>query len=184
MSLREMGFSLEQEVPVMEEELSDVTDEMEEIKRRRKELDEDADNFKSQKKYLEKRWNELQADRVELEAKIERFDGYVENWESTRFVVRELTFGESQNLKDIVSSESFDVDVELQEIEGTPLQGLYRSELLKMAVEEMPSDAPNDPNDLPEILGDWLMEKCESINSVGDTEVGNLSLDDAINSEN
>ena len=176
-----MGFSLEQEIPVMEEELSDVTDEIEEIERRRRELDDDADDFEQRKKRLGKDWRELQSQRVELEAKIERFGGYVDEWESTRFVVRELTFGESQNLKDIVSSESFDVDVELQEIEGTPLQGLYRSELLKMFVEEMQSDGPDDPNDLPEMLGDWLMEKCESINSVGDTEVGNLSLEDEIN---
>lgn len=176
-----MGFSLEQEIPVMEDELDDVINEIEEIERRRKELDEDADDFERQKKRLGKRWKEAQADRVELEAKIERFEEYVESWESTRFVVRELTFGESQNLKDVVSSESFDVDVELQEIEGTPLQGLYQSELLKMSVEEMPSDAPSDPNDLPEILGDWLMEKCESINSMGDTELGNSSLEDAIN---
>lgn len=178
-----MGFSLESEIPVMEDELNDVTEELAEIKRRRQSLDEDASNFKSRKKQLGKRWREFQSDRVELEAKIERFNEYVEEWESTRFVVRELTFGESQNLKDTVSSESFDVDVELQEIEGTPLQGLYQSELLKMAVEEMPSEAPDNPNDLPEMLGDWLMEKCESVNTVGDTEVGNLSLEDEINSE-
>lgn len=184
MTLREMGFSLEDEIPRMKDELNDVKEELEEIKRRRESLDEDSSDFKKKKKYLSKRWRELQSDRVEFEAKIERFEHYTEQWESTRFVVRELTFGESQNIKDVVSSESFDVDVELQEIEGTPLQGLYQSQLLEKSVEDMPSDAPNNPNDLPEMLGDWLMEKCESINTIGDTEMGNLSLEDAINSEN
>lgn len=181
MSLREMGFSLESEIPVLEDELENVKERREEIKDQASQLDrsENKDQYKS----LKKEWSEVEAERVEVKSKINRFQEFVDEWESDRFVVRELTFGEVQNVKDVVSSESFDVDVELQSIEGTPLQGLYQTEILSRSVEEMPDDAPDNPNDLPEILGDWLLEKAESINSLGDDDMGNMSLEEAINSE-
>ena len=182
MSLKEMGFSLEQEIPVLESEVEELESELEEIKRRASNLQDD-DNTSQEFKRLKKRWSELQNEKSVLKSQISRFGEYVEEWESTRFVVRELTFGESQQIKDTVSSESFDVDVELQEIEGTPLQGLYQSQVLERSVVSMPEDAPSDPNDLPEILGDWLLEKCESVNSLGDEELGNMSLEEALNSE-
>ena len=182
MSLKEMGFSLEQEIPVLESEVDELEDELEEIKRRASNL-QDEDNTSQEFKRLKKRWSDLQNEKSALKSQISRFGEYVEEWESTRFVVRELTFGESQQIKDTVSSESFDVDVELQEIEGTPLQGLYQSQVLERSVVSMPEDAPSDPNDLPEILGDWLLEKCESVNSLGDEELGNMSLEEALNSE-
>lgn len=180
MSLREMGFTLESEIPVLEDELEDVKEDREDIKDRASQLDKTDDEYKS----LKREWGDVEAERVELESKISRFQEFVDEWDSTRFVVRELTFGEVQNVKDIVSSESFDVDVELQSIEGTPLQGLYQTEILDRAVEEMPDDAPDNPNDLPEIVGDWLMDKAESINSLGgDDDMGNMSLEEAISSD-
>ena len=179
MSLKEMGFSLEQEIPVLEDEVDEVTEELEEVKRRASNTSQDSEEFKR----LKRRWQELQNEKISLTSQISRFGDYVSEWESTRFVVRELTFGESQQIKDTVSSESFDVDVELQEIEGTPLQGLYQSQVLERSVVSMPEDAPDDPNDLPEILGDWLLEKCESVNSLGDEELGNMSLEEALDSE-
>ena len=186
MSLKEMGFSLEQEIPVLEDELEEVKGELEEIKRRASNLrenEEDGSNTSQEFKRLKRRWSELQNEKSSLQSQINRFGEYVSEWESTRFVVRELTFGESQQIRDTVTSESFDVDVELQEIEGTPLQGLYQSQVLERSVVSMPDDAPSDPNDLPEILGDWLLEKCESVNSLGDEELGNMSLEEALDSE-
>lgn len=181
MSLREMGFSFESEIPVLQDELEELRERREEIKNRAAELDKEED--KEEYKSLKKEWSEVEAERVEVKSKINRFQEFVDEWESTRFVVRELTFGEVQNVKDVVSSESFDVDVELKSIEGTPLQGLYQTEILDRAVEEVPEDAPDNPNDLPEIVGDWLMEKAESINSLGDDDMGNMSLEEAINSD-
>lgn len=184
MSLKEMGFSLEQEIPVLEGKVEELSEELEEIKSRAKTLrEQEDDNTSQQFKNLKREWNEIQNEKQSLKSQITRFGEYVDEWESTRFVVRELTFGESQQIKDTVSSESFDVDVELQEIEGTPLQGLYQSQVLQRSVVSMPDDAPDDPNDLPEILGDWLLEKCESINSLGDDELGNMSLEEALDSE-
>lgn len=181
MSLREMGFELQSEIPVLEDDLDEIEDEREDIKEAAASLDKKED--RNQYKSLKKDWKEIEAERVELQAKINRFEEFVEEWESTRFVVRELTFGEVQEVKDVVSSESFDVDVELQSIEGTPLQGLYQTEILDRSVEEVPDEAPDNPNDLPEMLGDWLLDKAESINSLGDDDMGNMSLEEAINSE-
>ena len=181
MTLREMGFSLEDELPRLEGRRDELEEERQDIKSRAKSLDQDENE--KQFKQLKKRWKEVEAERSQVKAKIERFQEYVDEWGDTEFRVRELSFGEVQNIKDIVSSESFDVDVELQEIEGTPLQGLYQTEVLKRAVVSMPEDGPDNPNDLPDLLGEWLMDKVESINSLGDEDMGNMSLEEAISSE-
>lgn len=171
-------FTLEQEIKNLEQENSNLKEEIAEIERRAQSM-KDGDN--EIPKRLKKDWKDLKVEYSVNEDKIERFGSYIEEWESNEFRVRELTFGETQKIKDTVADASFDVDVELQEIQGTPLQGLYESEFLKRAVIQMPDDAPNDPNDLPEILGDWLVDKCEAVNSVGDTSVGNMSLEDELN---
>ena len=186
MTLREMGFSLEDEVPRLEERRDELGEERERIKSEAKSLqekDELTGRDKKKFKSLKKEWKEVEAERSQVTAKIERFSQYVDEWSDTEFRVRELSFGEVQNIKDIVSSESFDVDVELQSIEGTPLQGLYQTEVLERAVVSMPEDGPDNPNDLPDVLGEWVMEKVESINSLGDDDMGNMSLEQAINSE-
>lgn len=174
-------FSLEGEIPQLEQRNEELAEEIAEIERRAQDMKDNGRNKGDAFKRLKKEWKEMKVEVSVNENKIERFGQYVNEWESTEFRVRELTFGETQKIKDTVANASFDVDIELQEIEGTPLQGLYESEFLKKAVVEMPDDAPDDPNDLPEVLGDWLVDKCEAINSVGDTSVGNMSLEDELN---
>lgn len=186
MTLREKGFSLENEVSRIEDDLTELEADEEEVKAEAKEYDEKeelTDDEEDRYDTLKRRWVNLQSERSQLEDKKERFEGYIDEWEDTTFRVRELRFGEVQSIKDNVSAESFEVDVELQEISGTPLQGMYQSQVLEKSVTEMPDEAPVNPNDLPEILGDWLFDKAESINALGDNELGNMSLEDAIHSE-
>lgn len=181
--LREIGFSLESELGLLKDRIDEIEEEQDELARKAEEWQEKDERERdgNQYKRLKKTFNNLENERVEKESKRERFVEYVEEWEDDEFRVRELSFGEVQEVKDIVSQESFEVDVELQEIEGTPLQGVYQSEVLRRAVEDMPKECGNDPRQLPEMLGDWLMEKVESVNSLEDENLSTESLDDRIN---
>lgn len=192
MSLKRLRVSIEQEIPVLQEEIGRVSGERESLMEEAREVQDQISTLDYGKKRdraeehfttMKRQWNALEGERLQLEHRLERFEEYVDAWESTEFVVRELTFGEIQKVKDVVSSESFSVDVQLQEIEGTPLQGLYQNEILRRSVEEMPEDAPDDVLDLPDVLGEWLFEKSDEVNSVGEQSMGNLSLEEAISSD-
>lgn len=110
------------------------------------------------------------------------------------FVVEELTFGQLQGVSDDMMEESFEVDVEREEVEGTPKQGFYQIEFLREAIIEQPPNAPHytdeynnrhpEPAEYPIPLGEWLYDKVDAINTTGDTEMGNTSLREAIKSEN
>jgi chromosome segregation ATPase len=192
MSLKRLKVSIEQEIPVLQDEIRRVSEERESLMEEAREVQnqistldygDKRDRAEEHFTTMKRQWNALEGERLGLEHRLERFEEYVDEWESTEFVVRELTFGEIQKVKDVVSSESFSVDVQLQEIEGTPLQGLYQNEILRRSVEETPEDAPDDVLDLPDVLGEWLFEKSDEVNSVGEQSMGNLSLEEAISSD-
>lgn len=117
---------------------------------------------------------------------------YEEKVNSVSFKVRELTFGQLQRVSDDMMEESFEVDVQTEDIEGTPRQGFYQTELLKEAIESWPEGAPTtkefrveqpQPGDYPIPVAEWLFERVDAINTTGDTEMGNSSLKEAMKSE-
>lgn len=107
--------------------------------------------------------------------------------------VKELTFGQLQRVSDDMMEESFDVDVEREEIEGTPRQGFYQTELLHEAIVDWPERAPiftdeykkdhPQPGDYPIPVGEWLFDKVDALNTTGDTDMGNSSLKETLKSK-
>lgn len=136
---------------------------------------EDSDDVR---KSLEKRWEKLEARRVTLKRKINRFEDEIEGLDETEFVIRELSFGQVQAVQDIVSKQSFDVDIESQSVEGTPLQGVFRSEFMSRAVLSKP-DGIDDIMDLPDVIGEWLWDRVDAFNTSGEEDMGNMSLEEA-----
>jgi len=114
--------------------------------------------------------------------------------EECAFTVRELTFGQLQAVSDDMMEESFEVDMQREDIEGTPKQGFYQIELLREAITRWPAGAPvqedqygneePSPGDYPIPVGEWLFEKVDALNTRGDTEMGNSSLEEAMKSRN
>jgi len=171
---------------------------------------------------LEDEWDELEAERVELEGELKVLRGAVAEWnhlgpldEETKiedlnqkqredvrqqaddqldeldaeFHVQELKFGQLQKVQDKVMEESFEVDVDSGDVDGVPKQGYYQVAVLEESVTEQPVGAPTDdhgypsPGDYKPAVGEWLFEKVNAINTVGDTEMGNSSLKEAMNSD-
>lgn len=108
--------------------------------------------------------------------------------------VKELTFGQLQRVSDDMMEESFEVDVQREEVEGTPRQGFYQTELLHEAIIDWPENAPvftdeykkdhPSPGDYPIPVSEWLFEKVDALNTTGDTEMGNSSLKEAMKFKN
>lgn len=142
---------------------------------------------------------ETDTDAVELREQIDDDDEYWDKITSEyaqvdncSFEVRELTFGQLQRVSDDMMDESFEVDVQRQDVEGTPRQGFYQIELLREAIIDWPDAAPENeehgvskpaPAEYPIPVGDWLFERVDAINTTGDTEMGNSSLSEAMKSE-
>jgi len=110
------------------------------------------------------------------------------------FTVEELTFGQLQGVSDDMMEESFEVDMQREDIEGTPKQGFYQIELLRESIKRWPSNAPvqtdeygnemPSPGDYPIPVGEWLFERVDALNTRGDTDMGNSSLEEAMRSQN
>lgn len=112
--------------------------------------------------------------------------------DSCAFEVRELSFGQLQSVSDDMMEESFDVDMQRQDVEGTPHQGYYQIQLLKEAIVGWPDSAPTQtahgidtpsPGDYPIPVSEWLFERVDAINTTGNTEMGNSSLEEALSSK-
>lgn len=119
-------------------------------------------------------------------------EGCVGHGESV-IVIEELSTGQIGAIQDEVSERSFDFDPETGEmVDGTPKQGFGMVETLRHAIVKQPEGAPTrlDPEDgrseIPEPaeyssqVGVFLFDKVNSLNTVGDTDLGNSSLREAM----
>lgn len=109
------------------------------------------------------------------------------------FKAEELSFGQVQSVSDDMVEKSFDMDMERQDIEGTPKQGYMQIELLREAIVDWPGDAPTrtvrrgreepEPGDYPEPVAKWLFDKVDAFNTTQEKSLGNSSLEEKMKSE-
>lgn len=197
--IRERLDEIESEIDEIEEEVSrcmaaeDVQDPTE------------IDNWGT----LSERDQELQAELTTLEGELKSFLDAVAHWQTDLdvtenpsheevreavsevdeclFEVEELSFGQVQSVQDDMMEESFEVDVQNEDIDGTPKQGYMEVELLREAIVDWPDGAPTttvryssgeraEPGDYPEAVATWLFDKVDALNTVHEEEMGNSSL--------
>ena len=216
MSLRTHRLDLTDRVDEMDERLEEIEEEKEELmkvaREYKKENGEDADLPDD----LEYEWEDLEGEEIELRGDRFKFIQTVAVYSDAvdfdaddlataseeevleafgqvdicEFTVKELTFGQLQGVSDDMMEESFEVDMERQDIDGTPKQGYYQVELLREALQGWPENAPvredqygNEqaaPGEYPIPVGEWLFERVDALNTAGDTEMGNSSLEEAM----
>lgn len=166
---------LEDRVEEIENDLEEVENEQEEIVQEAIEAEENGEEISSEK---EVRFDDLEVDRVELNGELESINRTLEDWEDGEFEIRELSYGQVQRISDDVLEKSFDVDVATESLSGSPKQGYYEIQILKEAIVDAPDNAPDNPADYPQLIGEFLFDKVNAFNTVGDTEMGNMSLQD------
>lgn len=102
------------------------------------------------------------------------------------FTVQELTGGQLAMVEDDVAEASFEVDMDSQEVSGTPKSGYGRVLSCKHAIQSFPDECPTDDEgrcaagDFSHQVQDFLFERINSLNTVGDTNMGNSSLREAM----
>lgn len=181
MKCSQIDVDVEDAIDEFKSELADVREERESVLESAEQYD-DEDNDEDIPTNLETRWNNLEERRVKLESRISRFEEFADEVSTTTFVIQELTLGQVQQVKDIVSQESFDVDVQRQSIDGSPLQGVYQAEFMRRSIVQSPPEV-DDVMDLPDTIGEWLWERVDAFNTSGDLSMGNMSLREAMDSD-
>lgn len=176
----------------MAEEVNRIRDErLPEIEQGKQDLveqfEEEYESYKEVPSEEEAAFDKLEEKRIELEGRAETFEHYIEEWNGSKFVIRELDTGAVAAIQDEVSEKSFEFDLEQGEIEGgTPKQGYGMVETLRRAIAQQPEGAPTKPHpeageqiapgQYPHQVGMWLYEKINNFNAIGEAELGNSSL--------
>lgn len=215
MALKTHTLDLVDRVEEIETRLDEIEDEKKEVMAEAQEFKDEEGRDADLPDDLEHRWEDLETEAVELNGEHRKVIETVVDWETDidiaesdedeiheafgdvetcKFIVKELTFGQLQGVSDDMMEASFEVDVERQDIEGTPKQGFYQIELLRESIQHQPEGAPTwedeygnyhpEPAEYPVPVGEWLFEKVDALNTTGDTEMGNSSLEEAMRSKN
>lgn len=165
----------------LQERVEEIENErLPEIAERQDEIVEEAQEYESNKETipsgLESEFDELEAERVEISGEAKTLKRTIEDWDGAEFQLEELTFGQVQQISDDVMEQSFEVDMERQNMTGTPKQGFYQIEVLRQSIAATPPGAPDDPAEYPTSIGEFLFDRVNALNTVGDTDMGNSSL--------
>lgn len=211
MTLKEHTLDLVKRVEEMDERFGEIEEEKDKLQEKAVKFKEENGADEPLPDKLENRWSDLDGEEIELSGEREKMVETVVSWctdtditevsdeavqekfgdvDTCQFVVKELTFGQLQGVSDDMMDASFEVDVERQDIQGTPKQGFYQIELLRESIISQPSGAPTvegeydnekpEPAEYPVPVGEWLFEKVDALNTSGDTKMGNSSLEETI----
>lgn len=112
-----------------------------------------------------------------LRQRLSAFERFAEDVEGDEFVVKEMTFGELMRARDEVSQASYSMNQQSGQVEGVPRDGYYRIKVLEFGVKDAPQGAP-PPKDYPYHVGDWVYNAIDELNTGGEADTGNLSLEE------
>lgn len=178
---------LHTETVALGDRVDELQDEIESVHEERDELLEQYENATTadERDSIESEYNSIEEERVVLETEQNRFKDIMERSteDDPTFIIEELTYGEMQKIQDEVTTASFDVDVDAQDLDGAPKSGMMRSLFLQDSVVKTPSGLPNNPGDYPQVVMEWLYEKVDVLNTRGQTEVENLSISEATSAD-
>lgn len=146
--------SVADELSRIEEQISDVLDEAED-------LDSDSEAY-------EEKEVEYQAYSI----KKQNLEELVEELSDDEFRIKELSFGELMQVRDDVMSVSS---------RDNPREGLYQVKVLEIAVEDSPSELSDEPKDWNPQIAELIYDKVDELNTgVSQESLGNYSLEEAM----
>lgn len=215
MTFRTFTLDLTNRVAEIEQRQEEISQEIEELENELGELvaESSADSPSELDEYDEfnQQFQDLQNERKSLKGEKRSFMDAVVHWEtdvdvtsnptheevaeayadvdSCVFRAEELSFGQIQAVQDDMVEKSFEMDMERQDIDGTPKQGYMQIELLREAIIDWPEEAPArtveygnakepEPGDYPEDVSSWMFEKIDAFNTTQEESMENLSLEE------
>jgi seryl-tRNA synthetase len=164
----------------------DLEDERDDLKERRDRLQSEIDNRVDRAMGLEDNENgdvaeelrrldgeveELEASLILTKGRLKAVNRALQEWEGSEVVVRELTGAEGRKIRTQAQKRAEKMGTEYTD-------EFHKSLMLQHAIEQTPAGCPDPDNigDLPEQMFDLLVARANTLNSVGDFEMGNSSL--------
>lgn len=167
----------------MEDAMEDIRDDVSKVDEQLESVRDEAQELENTTPELQKKWEQLKKIRQEVARKLGVFEEMEEEWDGTEFeVVRYMSIGEINQIRDTLAS---DMDIARSEVPERDFGGRIEGEVFSKQVLSVPDGAPENPNDLPETIADWLQDEIQK--SVTSTTVedkwGNMTLDEAVSEE-
>lgn len=149
--------------------------------------EEEYGDYTEVPEHFENKFDRVDNELTEAEAKADSLRGLVDKHEDTAFRIKRLSGGEVAELQDKITEESFDFDVEQQSAEGTPKTGYAEVLWTRRSVVKAPEWVDNteergrvihesDPANLPWKAFEALSEAVDNFNTTGEASLGNTSL--------
>ena len=172
----EKTLDLEDELARVEDRLADVREAAAEIDAKLDAADVDGDpdpdDFQE--------WAALEEEFTDLQGKRNEFQAAIDEWDGTEFVIKKLTFGEVNRVKDEVNQASY--EVEDGQFQGVPRSGLHELKTVELGLVSTPVGAPDDVRNYPYWVGEWLFEEINQLSTMGGADISDFSLREAISS--
>lgn len=133
--------------------------------------DDDPETIEAELKRLNAEVDELETMLVLSEGRIEALSRAVEEWEGSEVTFREITGAEARKISAEAQQRADKAGVDYTE-------DFHQTLMLQHAVVSTPPGCPDADNigDLPDRLFDLFVARANTLNSVGDFEMGNSSL--------
>lgn len=140
-------------------------------------------------------FDQIESERIDRQGLADALRRVVDAWGGSVVVLQELSMGQAAKVQDQVAERSLEMDFETGRPEGVPKEGFARVETLREAVVNQPEGAPTRvdpqtgddvpaPGDYPNRVGEFLYEKTNALTTVGETDLGNSSLREAMQGAN
>lgn len=176
MPLPEYTIDLEAVAQDLREKAERKADRREEIKDDAQDVDrdEEAERFES----LEEEFAEVTGELEDARGKATAIEESLEEWDGSEFTCRELSFGQVNRIQDEVSSKSFEVkqNGDSERVSGFPREGYYQIQVIQESVQQVPTGASTDPEEMHHLVGEVLFERIDERNTSGEEEMENFSL--------
>lgn len=186
-------IDLQDRVEQLNNEIQEYAQDIEELEQRASEVKQEEGADSEEFEDLEDDFEETITEKKLAERELNVFEDTINEWGGSEVIIEELTFGEVQEVKDLTIDESFDVDVQRESVEGSPKEGFYQIIFIKKSIVKGPGGMPTqresvhgrseevaDPSAFQDSVGEWLFEVIDNINTFGDSELGNTSLEERI----
>lgn len=167
-------YDLEDRIAELEEEVAELDDSQDDLL---SEIDGQFESYAEVPSAFVDTWDELEEQRIEKSGKVKRLRDIIDEYGGSTWRIQELTAGDLARIQDATG-------VDLEDVDGGQSQtgaGAAMIEAVRASVRDSPPDAPDIP-DYSHHLVEELFEAINALNTVGELEMGNSSLREAMSS--
>lgn len=146
--------SLQEKVDRLQSEMDDIAEE----------ANDEYETWADVPESLEQSYDRAQTQVDNVRGRLRALEEAVDRWDGTEFEVSELTGGQLAAIGDEVATQT--------DGPAGDVKGGYKVELLRYAVESTPDGAQPDPAELQWQVMEWLFERVNEFNTLGEADTG------------